>query len=134
MALSQTSSSSMDRCLWATGHQSVHPLDQADARLHTLTAVAMDNLGIMATSAPVHTIVARYTPEITNGNISILLLAVATNLAAPDYAISPPGDTHRLFVVEQNGLLRVIQDGRCYPSRRSTSKAECAAAERDQPQ
>ena len=28
-------------------------------------------------------------------------------VAAPDYAISPPGDAHRLFVVEQNGLLRM---------------------------
>jgi hypothetical protein len=32
-------------------------------------------------------------------------------LAAPDYGISAPGDTNRLFVVEQNGLLRVIQNG-----------------------
>jgi hypothetical protein len=36
---------------------------------------------------------------------------VATGLASPDCAISPPGDTSRLFVVEQNGLLRVIQNG-----------------------
>lgn len=78
---------------------------------HTLTAVAADNLGITATSAPVHITMAGYLPPITNGNIVILLQPIATNLAAPDYAISPPGDTHRLFVVEQNGLLRIIQDG-----------------------
>src|ERR1017187_8019183 len=82
---------------------------------HTVTAVASDNLGATTTSAPVHVIVARYTPEVTNGAFSLFLLTVATNLAAPDYGISPPGDTHRLFVVEQNGLLRLIQDGTLLP-------------------
>jgi hypothetical protein len=80
-----------------------------------LTAVATDNLGATTTSAPVHVIIARYLPPITNGTINILLQPVATNLAAPDYAISPPGDTHRLFVVEQNGLLRIIQTGVLLP-------------------
>ena len=44
------------------------------------------------------------------GDISIQLTPIATGLAAPDYGISAPGDTNRLFVVEQNGLLRVIQN------------------------
>ncbi len=78
---------------------------------NTLTAVATDNLGATTTSAPVHVIIARYLPPITNGIINILLQPIATNLAAPDYGISPPGDHTRLFVVEQNGLLRVILDG-----------------------
>src|ERR1051325_7440480 len=78
---------------------------------HTLTAVASDNLGAMATSAPVHVTMARYLPAITNGDIAIFLLPIATNLAAPLYAISPPGDTSRLFVLEQNGLVRVIENG-----------------------
>lgn len=80
-----------------------------------LTAVATDNLGAKATSAPVRVVIARYLPAISNGTVNILLQPVATNLAAPDYAISPPGDTHRLFVVEQNGLLRIIQDGILLP-------------------
>jgi glucose/arabinose dehydrogenase len=50
-------------------------------------------------------------PEITKGSIAVRLQAVATGMAAPDYGISPPGDTSRLFVVEQNGLLRIIQNG-----------------------
>jgi glucose/arabinose dehydrogenase len=82
---------------------------------NTLTAVVTDNLGATTTSAPVHVIIARYLPPITNGSINILLQPVATNLAAPDYAISPPGDTNRLFVVEQNGLLRIIQNGILLP-------------------
>jgi glucose/arabinose dehydrogenase len=82
---------------------------------NTLTAVARDNLGAATTSAAVHVIIARYLPPITNGTIPILLQAVATGLAAPDYAISPPGDTNRLFVVEQNGLLRIIKNGVLLP-------------------
>jgi glucose/arabinose dehydrogenase len=82
---------------------------------HTLTAVASDNLGAAATSAPVHLTIARYTPEVTNGTFSVFLLPIATNMSAPLYGISPPGDTHRLFVLEQNGLVRIIQDGTLLP-------------------
>jgi glucose/arabinose dehydrogenase len=82
---------------------------------HTLTAVASDNLGARTTSAPVQVTMARYLPAITNGEIAILLQPIATGMAAPDYAISPPGDTTRLFVVEQNGLLRIIQNGILLP-------------------
>ncbi len=82
---------------------------------HTLTAVAVDNLGLSSTSSPVQITLDRYLPAVTNGDIGITLLAVATGLAAPDYAISPPGDTNRLFVVEQNGLLRIIQNGVLLP-------------------
>src|ERR1041384_287970 len=82
---------------------------------NTLTAVATDNLGATATSAPVHVIIARYLPPLTNGDIAILLQPVATGLAAPLYGISPPGDTNRLFVLEQNGLVRIIQNGALLP-------------------
>jgi len=50
-------------------------------------------------------------PPIPRGDIAVRLLTVASGLAAPDYAISAPGDASRLYVVEQNGLLRVIENG-----------------------
>lgn len=50
-------------------------------------------------------------PAITTGDIAVHLKTVASGMSAPDYAISAPGDTSRLFVVEQNGLLRVIENG-----------------------
>src|SRR5438270_2704249 len=52
-----------------------------------------------------------FLPAIPKGTIAVQLNTVATGMAAPDYAISPPGDASRLFVVEQNGLLRIIQNG-----------------------
>ena len=82
---------------------------------HTLTAVAFDNFGAATTSAPVQVTMARYLPAITNGSIALVLQPVATGMAAPAYAISPPGDSNRLFVVEQNGLLRIIQNGSLLP-------------------
>jgi glucose/arabinose dehydrogenase len=84
--------------------------------LHPLTAVALDNAGNSATSTVVNVTVARYLPPLTNGTFAMYLQAVATNLSAPDYAISPPGDHNRLFVVEQNGLLRIIQNGVLQPT------------------
>src|SRR3990170_6758469 len=54
-------------------------------------------------------------PAITNGDIAVRLLPIATGMAAPLYGISPPGDTSRLFVLEQNGLVRLIQNGSLLP-------------------
>ena len=85
------------------------------AGLHHLTAVARDNLGLATTSSVVSVLASNYLSAITTGNIAVLLLPIATGLGAPDYAISPPGDTNRLFVVEQNGLLRIIQNGVLLP-------------------
>ena len=78
---------------------------------HTLTAVARDNAGLVGSSPPVQFTIARYTAEVTNGISSLFLVPVATNLSAPLYGMSPPGDKHRLFVLEQNGLIRIIKDG-----------------------
>ena len=50
-------------------------------------------------------------PAIGFGDISVQLQTVASGLGGPDYAISVPGDASRLFVVDQNGLLRVLQNG-----------------------
>jgi glucose/arabinose dehydrogenase len=52
-----------------------------------------------------------FLPAIQKGDVAVRLQPIATSMAAPDYAISPPDDPTRLFVVEQNGLLRLIQNG-----------------------
>ena len=54
-------------------------------------------------------------PDIPRGDIAVSLQTVASGMGAPDYAISPPGDTRRLFVVEQAGQLEIIQDGQLLP-------------------
>jgi glucose/arabinose dehydrogenase len=50
-------------------------------------------------------------PPITVGDVAVQLRTVASGLGAPDYAISAPGDSRHLFVLEQNGLLRVVDNG-----------------------
>lgn len=55
-------------------------------------------------------------PPIPKGTISISLVPLATGLSAPDYAISAPGDTGRLFVVEQKGQVLVMQNGSILPT------------------
>src|SRR5437773_4249629 len=50
-------------------------------------------------------------PPIPRGTIALHLDPIATGMSAPDYGISPPGDPTRLFVLEQNGLVRLIQNG-----------------------
>jgi glucose/arabinose dehydrogenase len=55
-------------------------------------------------------------PPIPRGNIAIHLQPVATGLGAPDYAISAPGDPNTLYVVDQGGLLRVVQNGTLQPT------------------
>jgi glucose/arabinose dehydrogenase len=47
-------------------------------------------------------------PAIEHGDVAIRLRPVVTGMSAPLYGINPPGDTSRLFVLEQNGLLRVL--------------------------
>ncbi|OGF23673.1 MAG: hypothetical protein A2V63_00940 [Candidatus Eisenbacteria bacterium RBG_19FT_COMBO_70_11] len=55
-------------------------------------------------------------PDIQRGDIAVNLQPIVTGLGAPDYAISPPGDVHRLFVLEQKGLLLVIENGTLLPT------------------
>lgn len=55
-------------------------------------------------------------PNIPQGTIALNLTAVATGLSAPDYAISAPGDTTRLFVLEQKGLVLIVQNGSLLPT------------------
>ena len=50
-------------------------------------------------------------PSIPKGTIAVNLQTVASGLAAPDYAISAPGDSSRLFVLEQKGQVLVVQNG-----------------------
>jgi hypothetical protein len=55
-------------------------------------------------------------PEIPRGDVALHLRPIVTGIGAPDYGISPPGDMSRLFVVEQKGLLLVVQDGVLLPT------------------
>ena len=70
---------------------------------------------VLALSSPAQAQSQDVLPPIPRGDIAVHLNPVATGMAAPDYAISAPGDTGRLFVVEQAGLLRIIENGVLLP-------------------
>jgi glucose/arabinose dehydrogenase len=53
---------------------------------------------------------------IPKGDIAIRLKTIADGLGAPDYGIAPDGDTDRLFVIEQNGLLLVLENDQLLPT------------------
>lgn len=55
-------------------------------------------------------------PDIPQGNIAVRLDPIVTGMAAPDYAINPPGDMDRLFIVEQNGRLEILENGSLRPT------------------
>jgi hypothetical protein len=55
-------------------------------------------------------------PSIQKGNIAIGLNPIVTGMGAPNYAISSPGDPSRLFVVEQKGEIRIVQNNTLLPT------------------
>jgi glucose/arabinose dehydrogenase len=55
------------------------------------------------------------TVEPPDGTAPVGLEPVATGLNNPLYLTSPPGDTDRLFIVEQGGTIRVVKGGALLP-------------------
>jgi len=82
---------------------------------NTLVAVATDNLGAVATSAPVH-VLLKDTAGDSDRQHWNPTAGRCHGHGGSDYGISPPGDKTRLFVLEQNGLIRVLQGGVLLPS------------------
>ena len=64
-----------------------------------------------ASAAPTTTAAARPTATAAARRRGVGLARVGS-FDSPVYVTSPPGDTHRLFVVEQAGTIRVVRDGR----------------------
>jgi glucose/arabinose dehydrogenase len=80
-------------------------------RIHAAIAVALFTIGLVSPVAAQGPL-----PPIPKGNIAIHLDPVATGLAAPLYGTTPPGDTERLFVLEQNGLVLIHQNNAILPT------------------
>ncbi len=74
----------------------------------SLRSKSFQTLFVLALTTPAWAL--PHLPAIEKGDIAIHLNPIATGLGAPNYAIGAPGDSSRLFVVDQNGLLRVIQN------------------------
>src|SRR4051812_2569468 len=69
----------------------------------------------LALSAFTSTLEAVPLTPIPRGNIAINLSSVATGLGAPLYGVTAPGETNRMFVLDQGGLVRVLQNGVLQP-------------------
>jgi len=80
-----------------------------------LSVVKLVAFVIAALAAYCSAIADHILPAIERGNIAVRLRPVATGMAAPLYGINPPSDTSRLFVLEQNGLVRVLVNDQLQP-------------------
>ncbi len=54
---------------------------------------------------------ANVLPDIPRGTIAVYLNPIAVGMSAPLYGVNAPGDSTHLFVLEQNGLVRVFENG-----------------------
>jgi glucose/arabinose dehydrogenase len=79
----------------------------------SLAVAALVAVGIAAIPPPTR---ANPLTPIPRGDIAIDLTPIATGLGAPLYGINPPGDSSRLFVLDQGGQVRVIQNGALLPT------------------
>jgi glucose/arabinose dehydrogenase/plastocyanin len=84
---------------------------------HILTAVATDNSGLSATSAPV-SITVRTVPitnpiveKIPKGDITIEIQTVADGMASPLGMAVPDDGSGRMFVYDQSGLIWIVRPG-----------------------
>ena len=74
-------------------------------------------IALMLVTTPSARAATAVLPPITNtGAIAISLQPVASGLGAPDYGFNSPGSPNRLWVVDQNGKLRIIDSGTLLPT------------------
>src|SRR5262245_36987767 len=52
----------------------------------------------------------------TASRTTIRTTRVASGLTKPCWVTSPPGDTHRIFILEQDGRVRIVKDGLLLPT------------------
>ena len=74
---------------------------------HEITFTATDNGSVSASATLSVTVTATQ---------NLGLDTVATGLSKPVFLTYPPGDTQRLFVVEQTGVIRIIKNGTLLPA------------------
>lgn len=57
-----------------------------------------------------------YLPAIQRGSIAVQLKPIVTGMGAPLYGISPLGDSKRMFILEQGGLVQILQGETLLPT------------------
>jgi glucose/arabinose dehydrogenase len=100
------------------------PVDSAviwaslDPRIATVARIGPRTAQVTAVASGTTTVVAVYGGSAGSAAIVVPAPAarpgvqlVAQGLTAPDYVTQPPGDTSRLFIVEQPGRIRLVTNG-----------------------
>ncbi len=79
------------------------------SRLVLATGLVVGGLNTLSPAGP-------FLPSIPKGDVAITLDPLATGMAAPLYGISPPGDTSRMFVLEQAGQVKILEGNTLLPT------------------
>ena len=67
------------------------------------------------TTATTRTTASTSAPPAKSAGVTLGLQRIGS-FSSPVYVTAPPGDSRRLFVVEQEGVIRVVRDGRKLPT------------------
>ena len=83
------------------------------ARRHTIITarIVRTAAAVFAAAASVGYGQVDVLPSIPRGTIAVYMNPIASGLAAPLYGISPPGDSARMFVLEQKGQVLLFLNG-----------------------
>lgn len=81
----------------------------------TQAIVRLSFSSLIATVFVASALAGPYLPASPKGDVAVHVQPIVTGLGAPDYAISPPNDP-RLFVLEQNGLVLVVENDALKPA------------------
>ncbi len=82
--------------------------------LRSTLALSAAALAVVISSTSATLDAAPLTP-IPKGDIAVRLTPIVTGMSAPLYGINPPGDSSRMFVLEQRGLVQIVQNGSLLP-------------------
>jgi hypothetical protein len=106
---------------WITAGQLNPVIFRGDCVMSLVRKIRFDRPSACAAAAVIGIVTVCATtfaqlPDIQLGDIAVRLRPVALG-QAPLYGINPPGDTDRLYVLEQNGLVKVMINDVMQPTR-----------------
>src|SRR5947207_7743890 len=81
-----------------------------------LHLISLTILFVAALGSPIWAQSQDVLPPIPRGDVAVHLQPLVTGMGAPLYGVSAPGDTSRMYVLEQKGLIQILQNGALLPT------------------